>query len=156
MHARATTRFSRLSHVPFSRRLFVAGAPAVSKDYAARCIRFPAYMRDATMYYIQRDAAWRRRQRCTVTVGTTGAATSLRRMCAAWCCNAHYDFAHREHKNEWNGMRCPSCLLHRIAIEDIGWLNLYPEKRKGRKSEIIDWHYMPIASLPVDIIIVYN
>lgn len=40
---------SLVSHVPFS-RFFVAGTPAVSEDYAARCIRFSAYARDATTY----------------------------------------------------------------------------------------------------------
>jgi len=61
------------------------------------------------------------------TADTTGAATSPRRMCAAWCRNAYSDFAHR---TRTSGTGCPSCLLRQIATEDIGWLNLYLEKRK--------------------------
>jgi len=72
-------REQRLFHIPFS-RLSVADAPAVSKDYAERCIRFLAYVRDATMYYTQRDAA---AAIAKATADTTGAATSPRRMCAA-------------------------------------------------------------------------
>lgn len=49
MHEATTRRSSLVSHVPFS-RFFVAGAPAVSEDYAAQCIRFSAYARDATTY----------------------------------------------------------------------------------------------------------
>lgn len=52
-------RSSLVSHVPFS-RFFVAGTPAVSEDYAARCIRFSATRE--MQQRIRHDATRRRRR----------------------------------------------------------------------------------------------
>lgn len=129
-----TILISRLSHVPFS-RFPVAGAPAVSKDYAARCIRFSAYVRDATMYYTQRDAA---SAATTATAGTTGAAMSPRRMCAAWCCYTVHTATSliattRTSGTEWAARHASSLNRdrgHRM-IKSVPW------EAKGSKSEII-------------------
>lgn len=136
-------RDSRLSHVPFS-RLFVAGAPAVSKDYAAQCIRFLAYVRDATMYYIQRDAA----AAAMVTAGTTGAATSLRRMCAAWWlqCTQRLRSSRAQELVKRNGlpvMLTPSnCDRRHRMIKSVS--------REAEREKIRNyWRYMSIVSLPI-------
>lgn len=100
-------RDSLLSHVPFS-RLSVAGAPAVSEDYAARCMRFPPGIRARCNNVLHTTRRRRRRRRdggynrsCNVTSANVRGLTLL-------CTRG--DFTHRESKNEWNGTSLPVML----------------------------------------------